>query len=160
MLPTPSPPYFPRYNGAIEAGIGSLKTRAHLEAARQGHPDEWNCDDLEGARLQANEQAKPWGFATESPDIRWINRQPMVPQTRLLFQQSVQGCDNELRQDKQQQLLPGIPLGKRDAASCRRVAISRALVKYGFLSFRRGSLLCHLNSGLFSLFHRGYTVFL
>lgn len=133
-----SPPYFPRYNGSVEAGIGSLKSRAHLEAARHGHPCEWNCDDLEAARLQANEQSKPWGFKHESPDIRWLERNTIDPQTRTHFQQSVQETLQELRQDKQQQLLPGIPLGRRDEASCIRVAISRALVKHGILSFRRG----------------------
>src|SRR5262249_4034619 len=45
-----SPPYTPRYNGAIEAGIGALKTRAHEEAARQGRPGAWTCADLEAAR--------------------------------------------------------------------------------------------------------------
>jgi hypothetical protein len=133
-----SPPYFPRYNGAAEAGIGSLKSRAHLEAARHGHPCEWNCDDLEAARLQANEQAKPWGFTHESPDIRWRERSPIDPALRQNFEQSVQEILVQLRQDKQQQLLPGIPLGKRDEASCSRVAIGRALVKHGLLSFRRG----------------------
>lgn len=133
-----SPPSFPRYNGAIEAGIGGLKTRAHLEAARHDHPCEWNCDNLESARLQANEQSKPWGFNQDAPDIRWIERSPLDPQIRSQFQQSVQEILQELRQDKQQLLLPGIPLGKRDESSCLRVAISRALDKHGFLSFRRG----------------------
>lgn len=133
-----SPPSFPRYNGAVEAGIGSLKDRAHLEAARHGHPCEWNCDDLEAARLQANEQSKPWGFHQESPDMAWLERHPIEAQTRTQFQQSVQEILQELRQDKQQQLLPGIPLGRQDESSCLRVAISRALVKHDILSFRRG----------------------
>ncbi|GMV84091.1 MAG: hypothetical protein AMXMBFR7_52750 [Planctomycetota bacterium] len=29
-----SPIYYPQYNGSAEAGIGSLQTRAHHEAAR------------------------------------------------------------------------------------------------------------------------------
>ncbi len=66
VTPLLSPPYFPRYNGAIEAGIGAFKTRAHLEAARHGHPLEWNCNDVESARLQANAESRPWGFAPDS----------------------------------------------------------------------------------------------
>ena len=33
-----SPPYTPRYNGAVETGIGSLKTRAHLSASLRSGP--------------------------------------------------------------------------------------------------------------------------
>ena len=100
-----SPPYFPRNNGAVEADIGSLKSRAHLEAAPHGHPCEWNCDDLEAARLQANEQAKPWGFKEESPDILWLERQPIDTALRQQFKQSVQEINAELRQEKGQQML-------------------------------------------------------
>ena len=132
-----SPPYFPRYNGAIEAGIGAFQTRAHLEAARHGHPLEWNCDDVESARLQANEESRPWGFNQVTPDIAWIERQPLSPLDRAAFAQTVQLYEQQLRQERQQQLLEGVPLGPRDLASIRRVAICRALIKHGLLSIRR-----------------------
>ncbi len=64
---------------------------------------------------------------------------PVDPLSRQQFEQSVQEILQELRQDKQQLLLPGIPLGKRDVSSCRRAAISRAFVKQGVFSFRRGT---------------------
>jgi hypothetical protein len=137
VTPLLSPPYFPRYNGAIEAGIGAFKTRAHLEAARHGHPLEWNCNDVESARLQANEQSKPWGFDQDTPDIAWIERSPISATERAAFQQTVSVYQQELRQEKQQDLLEGIPLGPKDIASIRRAAICRALVKHGFLSIRR-----------------------
>ncbi len=60
----PSPPATPSYNGACEAGIGGLKVRAHHESARNGRPGEWTCDDVEVARLQANETARPWGVVS------------------------------------------------------------------------------------------------
>jgi transposase InsO family protein len=132
-----SPPYTPQYNAAIEAGIGSLKTRAHHEAARHGHPSEWNCDDVEAARLQANELARPWGHNADTPDIAWIERQPIAPDDRAAFATKVSTFELEERQEKQRYLLEGIPLGPRDIASARRVAISRALVAHGLLSFRR-----------------------
>ena len=132
-----SPPYFPRYNGAIEAGIGAFKTRAHLEAARHGHPLEWNCDDVESARLQANEESRPWGSDQDTPDIFWLERPPLSPIVRTAFRQTVTCFEQELRQEKQQQLLEGIPLGPKDIASIRRAAICRALIKHGFLSIRR-----------------------
>ena len=52
-----SPPGTPEYNGAVEAGIESLKTRAHFIAARNDPPGEWTRDDVEGPRLMANETA-------------------------------------------------------------------------------------------------------
>lgn len=132
-----SPPYFPRYNGSIEAGIGSFKHRAHLEAARHCHPLEWNCNDVESARLQANESSKPWGHYCDTPDIAWIERTPLSTLDRDSFRTSVALYEQELRQEQQQQLLEGLPLGPKDIASIRRVAICRALVKHGFLSVRR-----------------------
>ena len=44
-----SPPHWPRYNGAIEAGIGSLKDRTAWWSARSGHAGVWTWDDLAGA---------------------------------------------------------------------------------------------------------------
>ena len=132
-----SPPYTPQYNAAIEAGIGSLKTRAHHEAARHGHPTEWNCDDVEAARLQANELARPWGHNADTPDIAWIERQHIDPDDRAAFATKVSTFEQEERQEKQRYLLEGIPLGPREITSARRVAVSRALVAHGLLSFRR-----------------------
>ncbi|MCW8131347.1 MAG: hypothetical protein KIS92_13445 [Planctomycetota bacterium] len=69
-----SPAYYPKYNGGIEAGIGSLKTRIHHEAVRHEHPGEWTCDDVEAGRLQANELARPWGYKAECPLEAWMQR--------------------------------------------------------------------------------------
>jgi hypothetical protein len=55
------PPEFPRYNGAIEAGIGSLKTRVFFEAGRHDRPCDWTCDDAEAGQRQANDLARPNG---------------------------------------------------------------------------------------------------
>src|SRR5262249_49055184 len=57
-----SPPAWPQYNGSCEAGIGSIRTRTHHQSARRGFPGQWTCDDMEAARLQANELARPWGL--------------------------------------------------------------------------------------------------
>ena len=137
VTPLLSPPYFPRYNGAIKAGIGAFKTRVHLEAARHGHPLEWNCNDVESARLQANAESKPWGFAEHSPDEAWRARPFLSPRDRSAFIHAVSLYDAELRHEKQRDLLEGLPLGPKDIASIRRAAICRALVNHGFLSIRR-----------------------
>src|SRR6185437_1941114 len=56
-----SPPYWPRNNGSIEAGIGSLKTRTVAAAARAGHSGLWTLDDLAMALSEANCAARPRG---------------------------------------------------------------------------------------------------
>jgi hypothetical protein len=138
-----SPPYWPQYNGAIEAGIGSLKTHAHYSALRHARPDEWTCDDLETARLYSNELVKPHfeeSFSEPSPENKWAERAPILPDERWAFHASVQQSETiakSLRQLKQSQLLEGVPLGAKDTASLRRQAISRVLVDLGFLTFRR-----------------------
>jgi transposase InsO family protein len=43
-----SPPYTPSYNGACEAGVGSIKVRTARPAAQARRPGEWTTDDLEG----------------------------------------------------------------------------------------------------------------
>jgi hypothetical protein len=132
-----SPPYTPEYNAAIEAGIGSFQTRTHHEAARHGHEDQWNCDNVEAGLLQANELSRPWGHTANTPDIAWAERSPINPEDRSVLYASVQQFETEERLLRQQPLLEGIPLGPKDQKSSRRVAISRALVALGFLSFRR-----------------------
>jgi len=132
-----SPPYFPRYNGAIEAGIGAFKTRAHLEAARHGHPLEWNCNDVESARMQANAESRPWGFNTDTPEIAWAERTTIAPLERLAFRTSVERIDQELQLEKKPELLAGMPFSPKDLRSFRRTAVCRALVQHGFLLVRR-----------------------
>ena len=53
---------------AIEAGIGSLKTRTEEHATWQGHAAEWTCDDVEAARAEANATARPRGPSKPTPD--------------------------------------------------------------------------------------------
>ncbi|MGA2498936.1 MAG: hypothetical protein ABSH20_14435, partial [Tepidisphaeraceae bacterium] len=72
-----SPPMTPRYNGAQEASIGSLKTRAMHIAAAAGRFGCWSCDDVEAARLEANRQARPQGINGPVPDELWETRCPI-----------------------------------------------------------------------------------
>jgi hypothetical protein len=82
-----SPCYYPEYNGACEAGIGTLKTYAHHEAARHDRPGEWTCDDVEAARLRANELSRPRGHAGPTPDELWRDRQPVNDNERETFRE-------------------------------------------------------------------------
>jgi transposase InsO family protein len=130
-----SPPYTPRYNGAIEAGIGSLKTRAHEEAARQGRPGAWTCGDLEAARQEANTFSWPRGEWGPTPAESWQERQPVSEEERRKFQEAVttelakrERAGYDAREGEEQH---------PDQAKRQREAISAALVAQGYLSYTR-----------------------
>jgi transposase InsO family protein len=129
-----SPTYYPAYNGACEAGVGAIKTRVHHLAARAGRPGEWTLDDVEGARLQANETGRPLGASGPVPEERWNARRPIGDLERDLFledvarnldtEQSLRGFTSEREPD---------PV---ERASCDRAAIARTLGEHGLLEFR------------------------
>ena len=80
-----SPPHWPRYNGAVEAGIGSLKGRTEAHAARHGHPGLWTWDDVAGAMLEANALARPRGEHGPSPEALWAARSVITATDRECF---------------------------------------------------------------------------
>jgi transposase InsO family protein len=128
-----SPPRLPRYNGAIEAGIGSLKTRTEQEASRHGHPTQWTYDDVEAARMQANATARPHGDSRPTPDETWSARRSIGTAERELFRDAVAKYREEVRDHG------GWP---EDLEPCQsraidRQAIARALVEHGYLVYRR-----------------------
>jgi hypothetical protein len=129
-----SPPYTPEYNGACEAGIGSIKLRAHLESARHDRPGQWTCDDIEAARLMANETARPRG----TPKQSWNGREPVTPVVRAAFHETYSRLECESRQAL------GFPrqidLGRVIQPKVDRIAISQALIAHGFLFVRRRRL--------------------
>jgi transposase InsO family protein len=130
-----SPEHTPAYNGAIEAGIGSLQTRAQHAAVRHGRPGEWTCDDVEAAVRQANETARPWGRNGPTPDEAWRHRLPLPNEEREQFLATYR------RRYARECIERGVPWGvhlqHREKASIDRVAISRALIDHGFLFIRR-----------------------
>jgi hypothetical protein len=134
-----SPPRMPRYNGAIEAGIGSLTTRTDLHAVRQGHPGFWSWEDTEAAQQEANATARPQGENGPSPDEAWHGRGPIGAEEREAFVRTVARLQEEVEHDQ-----GGPPSNPRDEQWERardRQAIRRALVEHGYLYFRRGRIL-------------------
>jgi transposase InsO family protein len=125
-----SPPGVPRYNGAIEAGIGSLKARTEQHAVRHGRPGHWSWDDVEAARWEANATARPHGVHGPTPEQRWAARTPIAAEERTLFRATV----DRLRQEATpSQDAP-------DAGTIRatdRLAIRRALEQHGYLLYSR-----------------------
>ncbi len=128
-----SPPYTPRYNGAIEAGIGSLKTRVHEEAARLGRPGAWTCVDLEAAREQANLFSSPHGENGPSPEEAWQAREAITEAERAAFREAL---EKEIagREADGYDGLEGGAL-QQEMEKRRREATGAVLVAQGFLSY-------------------------
>jgi len=138
VRPLFSPPYTPEYNGAIEAGIGGMKARTQDEAARQGRNGQWTADDVEAARRMANEVIYDHGPLGQTRQECFGTRPCITPAVRAAFGRTVQ------HEQVQERLKQGDPLdtdlGHAAQAQIDRVAISRALVEHGYLSFTRRSI--------------------
>lgn len=139
-----SPPALPAYNGACEAGVGSIKTRTHHEAARHGRPYRWTCDDIEAARRQANEVARPWGWRGPTRCEIFASRRPVPAEVRRAFHNSYGAF--ELAEREARDLSEAAELDHFEQASIDRVAIGRALTKHNILEFRRRRISLPFNS--------------
>jgi transposase InsO family protein len=130
-----SPPRTPSYNGSIEAGIGSLKTRTERHAARAGHPAYWTFDDVEHAQAEANATARPQGPTDPTPNQLWEERRPIPPEQRSAFKASVHrhrqavNAEEGIAQDAQ--------LPSQEERRLNRPAIRRALGEHDYLFFTR-----------------------
>jgi transposase InsO family protein len=135
VLPLYSPPGTPRYNGSVEAGIGSIKQRAFWRAAYADRPGDWTCDDVEGAVIDANRDGRPRGSRGPSPDEAWNARAPITEAERQAVHASY---DRAWREEYARRGLPPMThLQHQEQASIDRVAISHALIENGFLLIRR-----------------------
>jgi transposase InsO family protein len=135
VIPLFSPAYTPQYNGSVEAGIGSLKTRTERHAARNGHPGDWTGDDAAAAQAEANALAHPHGERGPTPDAAWSSRHRLTAADRALFQAAVTRLRDEesARAGLATEGSPNSTAERRAA----RVAIRRALVERGYLLFSR-----------------------
>lgn len=130
-----SPPHTPEYNGAIEAGIGSLKTRTERYAGRDGHPGYWTLDNVVAAQTEANATARPKGPVGPTPDQLWQNRRPIMPEQRRLFEASVARHRQEV--DVKEGIASDEPLSRQEERRLNREAIRRALGEHDYLLFTR-----------------------
>ena len=129
-----SPPYWPRFNGACEAGIGALKTRIAAIARHAGSPGHWTSDMVEGARLWANGAHVCRRRAT--PDQEWDRRIPFTDVNRDHLRQCIDRA-TATRQAAADQL----PVEERPcAATIARTGITDALLHTGYLLIRSRSV--------------------
>jgi transposase InsO family protein len=135
VLPLYSPPGTPRYNGSVEAGIGSIKVRAFWQAALADRPGQWTCDDIEAAVHEANTTGRPRQLTESSPQEAWLSRVPITDGQRAAFHETYDGFATE--EYTRRGWLPMARLQHHEQSSLDRAAISRALVELGFLLIRR-----------------------
>jgi len=138
-----SPPQRPSYNGAIEAAIGSLKTRTEQQAAWAGHPGTWNSADLAAALEQAN-QHHPRRLHGLTPAEVWAARTRIPAVERACFELAVES--QRLTARSERHIAPSQELDHWQGATVDRVAISRALVGRGYLLFRRRRIPLTINN--------------
>lgn len=138
VVPLLSPPGLPEYNGAMEAGIGSLKTRAHHLSVHFGRPGAWTCDDIEGARLQANATGRPRGLIATTPDEAWATRVSVTPGDRATFAIMKGRMLDRVRFE--QGYLPGLELDEKTQRALERMSVVRALIECGYLEIRRSRI--------------------
>jgi hypothetical protein len=130
-----SPPYWPSYNGAIEAGIGSLKARTEGSASRAGRPGQWTWQDAARAQAEANATSRPRGERGPSAAELWGQRRPIRGDERAAFRASVARQEREIR--AQEGISREAVLSHREQSRIERQAVRRALGEYGYLLFSR-----------------------
>lgn len=139
-----SPPYWPKYNGACESGMGGLKTRAHHIAAQYGREAGWSCDDVEAARLACNGVV---GQDGTTPDQRWRNAEAPDERERAAFFHELGVTRKELDAEAKEE---ENALGNKEqiarTARVKREAIARALGRLGYFTVRRRRIPLHNES--------------
>jgi len=135
VIPLFSPPGLPAYNGACEAGIGSLKTRTERRATMAGRPGQWTADDAAAAVAEANEASRPHGPRQPTPGHSWQARQPLSREARVLFGAALARQRVALRAE--QGVATEAARSARTEAHLERQAIRRALGECGYLTFTR-----------------------
>jgi len=99
----------------------------------------WTSDDVEAARLQANQCVRVRGPSGPSPDDLWRSRSPVLPAERAAFQATYRHREARARAEAGTPL--DLFLNRAEQAIIDRAAIPAALVQHGYLEIRRGELL-------------------
>lgn len=140
VTPLYSPAYTPTYNGACEAGNGTIKRLAHHLACRHDRPERWTLDDLEGARLLANHRV----IERHQPcyELSFAARTPISDQERTQFMHAVTSERTRRRADNAIATNHGVRTISNDALT--RQAITGALSGTGVITIRSSRLrLCN-----------------
>lgn len=128
-----SPAYTPRYNGACEAGNGTIKHLAHQIACGHDRPGAWSLDDLEAARLLANRRITDRSH-DRTPEERFADRMPVTLAERDRFD----AAHGAARRRRLAQLVVESESRQRSIAAdaLERQAIADALSDTGVITIR------------------------
>jgi transposase InsO family protein len=136
-----SPAYTPSYNGACEAGNGTVKHLTHQLACRHDRPEHWRLDDLEAARLLANRRITD-RTQTHSPEQRFADRTPISSDERARFHIAVAAAQQRRAADSV--IATNHGMRKIAADALRRQAITDALSGTGVITIQSRRLrLCY-----------------
>jgi len=137
IVPMFSPVRMPRYNGAIEAGIGGMKRRTEILAAGQDRLVDWTCDDLFAALVWANEDHYSRGVAAGNAASRFAARPTLGEAERNTFRTAVVKFEQELYAAA---CTSGDVLTDKLHAVHHRRAVRHVLVEHDYLSIARRSI--------------------
>lgn len=133
-----SPARTPEYNGSIERSLGWDKERIERVAELAGHGGYWTLEDIERARLQANATLFPRGLRGKTPEEVFAARVLITAKERAAFKRTVDELTTaELKKHQDDS---GIITARAPFETLERRAITRALVKHGYLNIRRGRI--------------------
>ena len=138
VLPLFSPPHTPSYNGGCEAGNGAMKTRTQHQAILRDRPGQWTAANLQLAQRIANHIHRPCGHRRPTAAQVWHHRTPITAAERAAFSRTVHG--EQLRARRELGFSPDETLGRKAQAQVDRLAIRRACVEHGLLTFTRRSI--------------------
>jgi transposase InsO family protein len=144
VFPLFSPPLTPQYNGSCEAAGGAMKTRSEHQAILHDGPGQWTAADLELARTVANHLHRPWGHRQPTSAEVWRHRQPITAEQRAAFGRTVQRHQDQARDELRYP--QDTPLSPKAQAQVDRLAIRRACVECGLLTFTRRSFTSPLSA--------------
>jgi putative transposase len=133
-----SPPHWPRYNGSVEAGIGSLKERTDARAARRGYAGQWTWGDAAGACAEANTLSRPRGSSGPGPDELWSMRRAIPAEERAAFGAAVEVARRA--EPPASGTCAGGGAAVRSGGAMARDAIRLALERCGYLHYKRRTI--------------------
>ena len=144
VFPLFSPPRTPQYNGSCEAGNGAMKTRTEHQSILDAEPGHWTVAGLQAAQAIANHIHRPWGHSGTVPAAIWHQRERITAQQRAAFRRAI----HEHREQARAELgyTKNEPWDRKARARVDRLAISRACVECGLLTFTRRSITPSLKS--------------
>jgi transposase len=127
-----SPPWTPRYNGAIESTIRWMKDRTEHAALRAGRPGEWRAEDLQVAKANTNQLPKdPRQSATPRIDV-FAARLAVSIELRSAFRSRL--AQERALERQARGIAANTTLRRREETSINRQAMRRALVALGILN--------------------------